>query len=183
MEILEHFLLFGVIISWVTSISLHRSTKGLNARTTSQEAASSSEAQKLFVTGMTAAVLFMTMFVFGWMRDNLAVPDIFYPLYIVFVVMALITVWVPDRGQGSIPHNYAAFIMPYLLLAMTGLLYVEGFARNNNLQIAGVVFIVLMSIVGAHAQRTDLNNRHFLNTQRLYFLLFQLAFLARVYVV
>lgn len=183
-SIYHHFALYGAVISWLFGAWLTIRTKHEDKKTTSELAATNKSNYLIFATGLTIAAILLAICAYGYMRYSLSIPNIFYELLGLALLLQLITAWVPDtRGWKHQLHYFAAWIMSYLLLSLGALLLVDNGVGEieQALQIFGAGMLVAMATVGTYAGRPGATNKQFLRSQQLYFFLFQILLLARIY--
>lgn len=183
-ETFKHFALYGVLISWILGLWLSYRTKHVDVKTTSELALTSRSNYFLFAIGVTLPGFFMAICTFGYMRQNLNIHDLYYYLYVLCLTLQLITAWIPDmKGYRHRIHYYAAWIMSHLLFSLGALLLVEVYqvGITRIYQYFGIIVLITMAFIGTYAGRVGVANKHFLRSQQLFFVLFQILLLSRIY--
>ena len=182
-ETYHHFALYGAIVSWIFGIWLSIRTKNEDKKTTSELATTSKSNYLIFATGLTIAGALLALNAYFYMYRELFLPDVLYPLLSIAIGLQIITAWVPDvKGRKHTVHYFAAWVMSYLLLSVGSLLLVSDTGKiSTSFQIFGIFILIAMATVGTYAGRPSATNKQFLRSQQLYFFLFQILLLARIY--
>lgn len=190
-EFYRYFIFYSVLVSWISGFLLFR-LAGKNHRTISKTAASSKKAYLTFGIGATISIAFLTAGIFGYLIDNTTISPLFYMVYSIVALCMLTTAWIPDKGRvRALIHHWSAFTMSYLLLSTLGIIFVDSYEQvtkttngvDGNEFLIALSLIVLLSIAGAYSQLPKLSDKKFLNSQLIYYFVFQVALLVRVYVV
>lgn len=189
-EFFKHFALYSVSVSIAFGYWLYRRTRHTKSAKISYSAVTNKANYYIFGIGITISTALMALSVYGYMLQNTAMPILLFWLFGIAFILLLIVAWVPaSKGLLHEIHHWSAWIMSYLLLTLAGLLYVDSYENiikggslvNGWLHAVGLFFVLALAIIGTYANKPNLSEKQSLHSQQLYFFVFQLAILARIY--
>lgn len=189
-ELFKNFALYSVIVSTGFGYWLYIRTKHTNSARISYSAVTNRSNYYIMGAGITISAALLACNVYGYMLQKTAMPTSLYWLFGASFFLIILLAWVPaTKGFVHEIHHWSAWIMSYLLLALTGLLYVDSYENfekgsnmvNGKLHVIGLLFVLALAVVGTYTNKPGISSKKSLHSQQLYFFVFQLAILARIY--
>ncbi|MCA9328830.1 hypothetical protein KC959_03590 [Candidatus Saccharibacteria bacterium] len=186
----KHFALYSVMTSTAFGYWLYRRTRHTNSKKISYSAVTNKANYYIFGVGITISTAMMALNVYGYMMKATAMPPSLFWIFGIAFVLLLVLGWVPaTEGLLHEIHHWSAWIMSYLLLTLVGLLFVDSYETvqkgssmvNGWLHVVGIFFVLALAIVGTYTNKPGLSKKQSLHSQQLYFFVFQLAILTRIY--
>ncbi len=181
MQLLRLFGILSVLLTWTSIGFILYVTERNLGRSVSHHAAVTARNHVIFGLIMTASLIFMFLFMYGWFIPYFQLPTIFSIIVGVALILELATTWVPlTTGWKYIFHQTssygAAILIPFLLFITLFSPKTSHIAAYVNITSLAVMVFLLYLFVFVKSARL-----RYLIYQNTYVAAFHVAILATAY--
>jgi hypothetical protein len=182
MQLLRSFGVVSVLLTWVSiSYILYVNERNLE-RSVSHHAAIKARSHMIFGVFMTASLIFMFLFMYGWFIPYFQLPATFSIIVGAALILELATTWVPlTTGWKYIFHQTssygAAMLIPFLLFITLFSPKMSNIAAYVNIASLAIMVFLLYLFVFVKSARL-----RYLIYQNVYVAAFHVAILATAYI-